>query len=120
MGLELGKVYTDRDLPAFKTPEQIEEEKLTEDLDDILKMKPKVGDYFRTQKLFGKIVKIDSWKGTKLIYVDPKSGMPSGYKGGTLVGYDIESVQPSFRNKNMERNVGKPIWTQDKKYWKKK
>ena len=30
MGLELGKVYTDRDLPAFKTPEQIEEEKLVE------------------------------------------------------------------------------------------
>ena len=30
IGLELGKVYTDRDLPAFKTPEQIEEEKLQE------------------------------------------------------------------------------------------
>ena len=30
MGLELGKVYTDRDLPAFKTPQQIEEEKLQE------------------------------------------------------------------------------------------
>lgn len=33
--LEFGKVYTDKDLPPFKTPAQIEEEKLNEVKSDI-------------------------------------------------------------------------------------
>ncbi|MBC8428373.1 hypothetical protein H8D04_00675 [bacterium] len=34
IGVEIGKLYTDKDRPAFKTPSQIEEEQLNEMDDD--------------------------------------------------------------------------------------
>ena len=53
--------------------------------------KPNLKDYIRDGKIFGKIVKFDSWKGTKLAYIDPTSGMHQKYKGGSLVGYDFQN-----------------------------
>ena len=77
--------------------------------------KPEVGDYLRDGKvLFGKIISV---KGRE-ISVEPISGQFG--KAVASVQYDIKKLGMSFRNKNMERNVGRPIWTPDKKYWKKK
>ena len=67
--------------------------------------KPEKNDYIRDGKIFGKVVKFESWKGMKLAYIDPQSGMHQDYKGGSLVGYDMSKLKIS---KN--RNVGKPIW----------
>ena len=67
--------------------------------------KPSLNDYIRDGKIFGKIVKFDSWKGMKLSYIDPQSGMHQDYKGGSLVGYDMSKLKDSKK-----RNVGKPIW----------
>ena len=81
--------------------------------------KPEVGDYFRTQKVFGKIV--DIIKGGREIEIEPvRGGSWPFVKAVVAVTYLTKSVQHSYRNGNMERNVGRPIWTQDKKYWKKK
>ena len=67
--------------------------------------KPEKNHYIRDGKIFGKIVKFESWKGMKLAYIDPQSGMHQDYKGGSLVGYDMSKLKDSKK-----RNVGKPIW----------
>ena len=67
--------------------------------------KPELKDYIRDGKIFGKVVKFESWKGMKLAYIDPQSGMHQKYKGGSLIGYDISKLKDSGK-----RNVGRPIW----------
>ena len=73
--------------------------------------KPDLKDYIRDGKIFGKIVKFDSWKGMKLAYINPTSGMHQDYKGGSLVGYDYNKLKISqLTDGAIERNVGRPIW----------
>ena len=100
----LGKVYTAKDNPPFKTQKQIDELKA-------MSGKPELKDYIRDGKIFGKIVKFDTWKGMKLAYIDPTSGMHQKYKGGSLVGYDYSKLKMStLSGGKIERNVGRPIW----------
>jgi len=73
--------------------------------------KPEKGHYIRDGKIFGKIVKFESWKGMKLAYISPSSGMHQKYKGGSLIGYEYKKLEISkLRSGDIERNVGKPIW----------
>ena len=100
----LGKVYTAKDNPPFKTQKQIDELKA-------MSGKPELKDYIRDGKIFGKIVKFDTWKGMKLAYIDPTSGMHQKYKGGSLVGYEYKRlIISTLSGGRIERNVGRPIW----------
>ena len=70
--------------------------------------KPEVKDYLRDGKTFGKIFKIDKWKGMTQAWIKPTSG---GWgKAIQGVAYDLKKLVMSKKGGKMERNVGRPIW----------
>jgi len=66
--------------------------------------KPEVKDYIRDGKIFGKINKIETWKGVKKAWIDPKGTGGFG-KAVTGLSYDYTKLKDSGK-----RNVGRPIW----------
>tara|TARA_Y100000034_G_scaffold71863_1_gene86693 strand:- start:69 stop:347 length:279 start_codon:yes stop_codon:yes gene_type:complete len=71
--------------------------------------KPEEGDYIRDGKIFGKIYKIDTWKGVKQVWIDPKGTGGFG-KAVTGLSYDYKKLEISKKGGKEERNVGRPIW----------
>ena len=65
--------------------------------------KPEEDDYLRDGKTFGKIFKIEKWKGVTQVWIKPTSG---GWgKAVAGVAYDLKKLKDSGK-----RNVGRPIW----------
>ena len=70
--------------------------------------KPEKDDYLRDGKTFGKIFKIEKWKGVTQVWIKPTSG---GWgKAIAGVAYDLKKLKMSEKGGKIERNVGRPIW----------
>ena len=64
---------------------------------------PKVGDFFKDGRMvYGKIAKIDTWKGEKLIYVKPISGQ---------LGKAVSTIQYAYNKLKFKTSKDKPVWT---------
>ena len=67
--------------------------------------KPQVGDYFEDGRMvYGKIIKIDTFKGEKLIYVKPISGHLS--KAVSTIQYAYKKLKSNFKT-----SKGEALWT---------
>ena len=66
--------------------------------------KPEIGDYFEDGRMvFGQIVNIDTWKGTKLVYVKPISGQLG--KAVATIQYDYKKIK-----EHGMQHKGKTVW----------